>query len=142
MRVVVPTSILLCVCFATVGCGKNGLPLVPVRGKITFNGGPPPAVGTVSFTPISVDPGLPNRPGRAAFDKEGNFQVTSFKENDGLIPGKYHPQVSCWMGAPSSNDPSSFDRLNYVPKTFQPEPIVVNASDGPVEIVINVPKKK
>jgi hypothetical protein len=127
---------------AVAGCGGKGLPVVPVKGKVTFAGGPPPAAGTISFTPVRIAEGLPNRPGRATFDKEGNFSVTSFSQNDGLLPGTYHASVSCWMGTPSSGDPSSFERLNYVPKSFVAPPVEVDREAGSVEIAIDVPKKK
>jgi hypothetical protein len=129
-------------CSAVAGCSDNGLPLVPVTGTVTFSGGPPPKAGTVTFTPVAIEPGLPNRPGNAAFDTDGRFQVTSFKKNDGLIPGTYHAIVSCWQGTPSSSDPSSFERLNYVPAAFSPDPVVVSADVGSVEVTIDVPKKK
>ena len=126
---------------ATCGCGDEGLALVPVSGKVTFGGNAPPRDGTITFTPLKVPEGLPRRPGSAHFDKEGDFQVTSFKENDGLIPGTYYASVTCWMGAPNSSDPSSFERLNCVPKDFQAPPVVVNESDDEVAIVIDVSKK-
>jgi hypothetical protein len=124
------------------GCGDKGLPLVPVSGKVTFAGSAPPADGVITFTPIKVQEGLPSRPGSGAFDKQGDFQVTSFKQGDGLIPGTYHPNVTCWMGKPNSSDPSSFERLNYVPKDFQAPPIVVDATKDTVEVAIDVPAKK
>jgi hypothetical protein len=127
---------------ALIGCGDSGLPLVPVSGTVTFAGGPPPKPGNVMFTPIAVEADLPNRPGNAMFDTDGRFQVTSFKENDGLVPGTYHARVSCWMGTPSSSDPGSFERLNYVPQNFQAPAIVVSADAGSVEVTIDVPKKK
>ena len=126
----------------TCGCGDNGLALVPVSGKVMFAGNAPPRDGTITFTPLSVPEGLPRRPGSAHFDKEGDFQVTSFKENDGLIPGTYYASITCWMGAPSSSDPSSFERLNYVPKDFQAPPVVVKKTDDEVTVVIDVPQKK
>ena len=126
---------------ATCGCGDKGLVLVPVSGKVTFAGNTPPRDGTITFTPLKVPEGLPRRPGSAHFNNEGDFQVTSFKENDGLIPGTYYASVTCWMGAPNSSDPSSFERLNCVPKDFQAPPVVVNEADDEVAIVIDVPKK-
>jgi hypothetical protein len=126
----------------SVGCSGTGLPIVPVNGKVTFAGGPPPKPGTITFTPITVEPGMPNRPGNAAFDEQGTFQVTSFKENDGLVPGTYHANIACWTGTPSSGDPSSFQRLNLVPAGFEPEPIKVDADADVVEVIIDVPKKK
>jgi hypothetical protein len=126
----------------TAGCGGNGLPMVPVKGKVTFAGGPPPAAGTVTFTPVSGKEGLPRRPGRAQFDEQGAFRVTSFKENDGLLPGSYTMRISCWMRQPSSDDPSSFERFNYVPKNFTAPQVVVDEKAGEVDVAVDVPKKK
>src|SRR4051794_12495656 len=86
---------------ALAGCGSSDLAIVPVNGTVTFAGGPPPAEGSITFTPTEVQEGLPHRPGRASFDKQGVFQVTSFKEHDGLIPGTYYANVTCWMKPPS-----------------------------------------
>jgi len=124
------------------GCNDSGLPMVPVSGKITFAGGPPPAAGTVTFTPISVADGLPRRPGTARFETDGNFRVTSFKKNDGLIPGSYYANVSCWQGEPSHKDPSSYERMNNVPKGFEAPPVAVDPEADEVEVTIDVPKKK
>jgi hypothetical protein len=123
------------------GCSDNALGLVPVSGKVTFAGQPPPKGGTITFNPITVQEGLPRRPGTAQFDQDGTFTVTSFKKGDGLVPGTYHPRVACWKAPPDSNDPSSFERLNYVPKDFEPEPILVEAGADSVDVTINVPRK-
>jgi hypothetical protein len=125
---------------ATTGCSEDGLPLVPVSGKVTYAGGPPPTEGSISFAPVSVEEGLPRRPGRAAFKTDGTFEVTSFNEGDGLIPGTYAARISCWMGQPVSEDPSSFERLNYVPKTYRPE-VIVKPDDESVEVNFDIPKK-
>ena len=122
------------------GCSENGLGLVSVRGKVTFAGGPPPKGGSITFNPVTVEEGMPRRPGTAQFDESGAFAVTSFKKGDGLVPGTYHPRISCWKAPPDSNDPSSFDRLNYVPKNFVPQPIVVERGTGEVEVTIDVPE--
>jgi hypothetical protein len=125
------------------GCSKSGLPIVPVSGKVTFEGGPPPANGTISFVPITVAEGMPRRPGTAAFGTDGNFSVTSFKKDDGLIPGSYSARVECWKGNPAtSSDPNAFEKLSLVPKDFAPPPVVVEAKSGKVEVVIDVPLKK
>jgi hypothetical protein len=124
------------------GCDDSGLPTVPVRGKVTFAGGPPPKPGSVAFAPITVAEGLPHRPGTANFGTDGEFQVTSFHENDGLIPGTYQASVDCWLKNPNPSEPSSFERFNAVPKGFQPPPITVDADAGVVEVAIDVPKKE
>jgi len=132
---------ILALLLASSGCGEEGLPIIPVSGKVTYAGGPVPTEGTISFSPISVEEGLPRRPGRARFQEDGLFEATSFKEGDGLIPGRYAAMISMWMGQPVSEDPSSFERLNYVPKTYRPEVVVERTADS-VEVNFDVPKKK
>jgi hypothetical protein len=69
------------------------------------------------------------------------FYVTSFHEGDGLVPGRYQPIVSCWNGEPRNDDPSSFERLNCVPKNFKAREIVVASNDKNVTVSFDVPKK-
>jgi hypothetical protein len=117
--------------------------MVPVRGKVTFQGSAPPARGTVIFVPITVQEGLPRRPGSAEFGTDGVFRVTSFRQNDGLLPGIYSAKVTCWKGNPyTSGDPTAFDKFSYVPKDFNPQPVEVDSKLGKVEVAIDVPKKK
>ena len=125
-----------------IGCGDTGLRVVPVNGKVTFAGGPPPKPGTITFMPIAIAEGLPSRPATALFGEDGSFHVTSFKKNDGLIPGTYHARVDCWKQQPTLNNPITFETYNYVPKNFQPPPISVDPNADEVEVVIDVPKKK
>jgi hypothetical protein len=114
-----------------------------VNGTITFQGAPPPAIGRISFVPISVTEGLPRRPGSAAFGTDGTFQVTSFTKDDGLVPGTYSARIECWKGNPAtSGEPNAFEKLNYVPKDFAPPPVVVDAKSGHVDVTIDVPLKK
>lgn len=135
------------VCLGTVliaiggGCSSDQPMTVPVSGRITFGGGACPAEGTIVFSPAAVKKGLPRRPGTARFQQDGAFTVTSFREGDGLIPGRYRPIVSCWKGEPRNDDPSSFERLNYVPKTYKAEEVNVAPSDRAVLVSLNVPKK-
>jgi hypothetical protein len=115
---------------------------VPVSGRITFSGADCPAEGTIVFSPVAVEKGLPRRPGTAQFRQDGVFTVTSFRQGDGLIPGRYRPIISCWKGEPRNDDPSSFERLNYVPTNFKADEIIVSRSDTTVEVKVDVPKKK
>lgn len=125
-----------------VGCSSDRPMTVPVSGQITFDGGPCPADGTIVFSPVAVEESMPRRPGTAPFLQDGAFAVTSFRDGDGLIPGRYRPIVSCWMGEPHHDDPGSYERLNYVPGSYKPDEIVVGRSDGEVKVKLNVPKKK
>lgn len=133
---------MIALALATLGCGPEGLPTIPVSGKVTFNNGPCPASGTIAFSPISVEEGLPRRPGTAEFTQDGEFHATSFRPGDGLLPGVYRVMISCWSGEPTNTDPSSYERLNCVPRGYKPEEIVVERSADAVEVNIDVPRKK
>lgn len=86
---------------------------------------------------------MPRRPATAEFGTDGIFHVTSFKKNDGLIPGKYGARIECWKANPAtSSDPNTFETLNYVPKDFAPSPVEVDAKAEEVDVVIDVPKKQ
>jgi hypothetical protein len=124
------------------GCNDSGLPLVPVYGTVTFAGGPPPKPGSITFMPVTVAEGLPRRPGTANFDTSGVFQVTSFRENDGLVAGTYRASIDCWLKDPSASDPTTFERFNAVPKDFQPPEIIVSEDAGKVQVNFDVPPKK
>jgi hypothetical protein len=131
----------LALTIAIAGCGSKQPITVPVSGYITFGGGACPAEGTIVFSPVAVEKGLPRRPGTAEFRLDGAFTVTSFREGDGLIPGRYQPIVSCWKGEPRNDDPSSFERLNYVPKNYKAEEVNVVQSDNAAVVKLDVPKK-
>ena len=126
-----------------IGCSGDGdMPLVPVTGTVTFAGGPCPREGTITFSPSSVTTGLPRRPGQASFEEDGVYTASSFAEGDGLLPGTYTASFSCWDGSPSSDDPSSFERLNLAPADYFQEVVVEAGSDGVVANFDVPPKRK
>jgi hypothetical protein len=118
------------------GCDSGPL-LVPLHGKVTFNGGPPPAAGVVSFAPLTVTEGLPRRPGRATFDTDGEFQASSFQPGDGLIPGRYGVTIICQK--PASSDQVNPQQFSYVRRGYQAPDVVVEASAKEVKLDFDVP---
>jgi hypothetical protein len=125
------------------GCKRgNGLPMVPVSGKVTFAGGTCPAPGNVTFTPIEVDAGLPRRPGSGLFKTDGQLVVSSFSEGDGLVPGRYKVTITCYSGLPDPRSKDPWGDVSYVPRTYQPPELLVKADGGPVEVSYDVPPKK
>ena len=109
---------------------------------MTFAGGPCPAPGNVTFTPIEVDAGLPRRPGSGLFKTDGQLVVSSFNEGDGLVPGRYKVTITCYSGLPDPRSKDPWGDVSYVPKTYQPPELLVKADGGPVEVSYNVPPKK
>lgn len=118
-------SLAVCLGLAAVaaGCGHSEPGVVPVRGKVTLNGGPWPKAGTLFFTPAGTvegsDPSK-SRPGSAPFDTDGSFTVTSFQPGDGLFPGTYQVSVEC-LDAPltMANDGRSVGGKSLIPARYQ-----------------------
>ena len=132
----------LVACLLLAGCGRSGPELVEVRGKVTFQGGKWPAPGTLYFTPSAPAQGMPARPAPADFDVDGNFVVTSFREGDGLIPGKYKVGVECWKVPPSMGGPPAVSYLD--PKYQSPQTsgieVTIVSGQGDVELELDVPE--
>ena len=93
------------------GCAEDR-GLVPVTGKITFQGDVMPGNGTIRFLPVSVDEGFPMRPGHANFDVDGVFAARSFMPGDGLYPGTYKVSVTCWEIPPVMGGPPPVSYLH------------------------------
>jgi hypothetical protein len=125
------------------GCrGGYDFPMVPVRGQITFAGGSCPAAGNITFSPLEVEAGSPRRPGSAIFDKDGRFVITSFREGDGLIAGRYKVSITCFSGLPDPSKPDPWGDVSYVPNDFHPPELVVERDSKPIELAYDVPAKK
>ena len=72
------------------GC-KQTPRVVPVAGKVLYNGKPLP-FGNVMFQPDR---------GQAAvgdIQADGSFTLSSYGPNDGAVPGKHSVSVSCYEG--------------------------------------------
>ena len=115
-------------CLSLIGCGVKHPATVPVRGAVTYGGGPWPTGGRLLFT-IAEDAGaeLPRRPGIAEFDAQGNFTVRTWKDADGLRPGRYRVGVECWKIPPVMGGPPP---VSYVPAAYQ------NPMTSGIELVI------
>src|SRR5262245_1955877 len=128
-------AVFVLVCMA--GCGKGNVLTKQVRGQVTFEGGGPPTEGQITFAPIEAAATLPRRPATGDFDKSGTFQLTTFTEDDGIIPGKYRVNINCWREPPTLKTKLS---ANYVPADFKFDVTVDENAVEPVELQIDVPK--
>ena len=125
-----------------IGCGGNGLPMVAVSGRVTFNGGECPAPGTVEFIPIEATEGLPSRPAVGAFGTDGRFEVTSFDPGDGLLPGKYKVSVTCQTGVPDINSKDPWGDITHIDPSYEPEELIVERGSSALTLELDVPRKK
>ena len=136
-----PSSfILLLPCLLLSGCGSDLPERIRVDGTVTFNGGPPPAAGELTFWPIETAEGLPSRPASATFGADGKFNVDSFGSGDGLVPGRYRVNVMCWRRQPNPMVPGDVEAANYVPADYRaPELVIETGTRGRVEVSYDVP---
>lgn len=129
-RVVVALCVLV-----FVGCSNSNRPkTVPVEGVITFDGDPPEYAGALFFAPIEVAEGYPKRPGRALFELDGEFKVTSFEEGDGLVPGTYRVRVESWKKPPGMGGPG----VSYVPDGFEAKDLEVRVDERLLKYDVDV----
>jgi hypothetical protein len=129
-------SVLVC----AAGCG-SGSPFkyVKTHGKITYEDGSPIPVQDLRLRFAALEaPKVENavpRPAFARVDASGQFaSVTSYKPDDGLIPGKHKVALEVG-GAPGTTIP--------VPKEYQSistTPLVVDTADSPFDIKVPRPK--
>lgn len=124
------------------GCGRDVPDLVPVSGRVQFDGGPPPAAGVIHFLPLESSSNSPRRPAMGNFDTDGYFQVVSFNGTKGLVPGKYRVRIECFAHQPSPA-PGEYEKANLVPADYQPPELIVDAEEGSIDnLIYDVPKKK
>jgi hypothetical protein len=81
------------------GCGSQ-VPTVPLQGKVTWQG-KPLTDGTVTFSPVKVAAGLPNRPASGELGPDGVYRLSSFRRGDGLLPGEYRVTVRSLLQWPN-----------------------------------------
>ncbi len=119
----------------SLGCSGSDRPkTVAVSGSVTVKGEAPSYPGGVFFAPIEVEEGYPKRGGRALFETDGEFSVTTFEDGDGLIPGTYRVRVESWKVPPSMGKPG----VSYIPKGFEADDLVVSSKDKKVALDIEL----
>lgn len=97
----------------------------------------------VYFVPNPDDYESSCRPAFAKFETDGHFEVSSYRPNDGLTPGKYLVYVECWESPPALGQPSP---PSYVPAKYQAAQssgleVVVPKDTSTFEINLDIPKK-
>jgi hypothetical protein len=97
---------------------------------VTFNGGPPPAAGTVCFSVIETFDGASARPAAAPFQVDGKYEVQAFQGRLGLAPGRYAVAVEC------SKPPLTISDSGFIPESFVPKQFRNPATSG---LVLEVP---
>ena len=77
------------------GCGSSGPATVPVHGTVTWQGQPLDN-GTVVFHPVDVAADGLRRTPMAQLRPDGTFQMSTFAEGDGVMPGRYSVSIQSY----------------------------------------------
>lgn len=130
---------------AYAGCGEATPSTLPVSGEVVYPDGTSlPLGGTVIFTSVVSD-NLPSAKGY--FGSDGKFQLTTYSENDGAVPGEFLAAVR--PNVP--DDRGSMSPREYIqamepidPKFLSPQTsglrFTVAANQAPPHIHIEVTK--
>lgn len=123
-----------------VGCSGSGSPYdyTPVSGKVTYEDGTPLPLGGYVIKFVAIDPpqveGMKPRIAQANVNDKGEFSsATSYKPDDGLIPGKHH--VS-FLYADDKDGKSLVPTAYTVPAE---SPLIIDTANLPLEIKVPKP---
>jgi len=133
-RIVLRRILLGSVVLATLNAGCHpDRGTIAVRGRVRFDGGPPPAACAVIFAPLSVDGRT--RPGSANCAADGSFWAGSYRMGDGLLPGRYRAVVRCLRDFGDENRQAQ----SHVPAEFVPPEFEVPADPAqPLQLDIDI----
>ncbi len=90
-----------------VGCGSDTPHVVPVKGKVSYQGKPLTS-GTVMLVPDGDGFGATGQ-----IQPDGSFILTSFKQNDGAAPGKYKVTVEVFPEATAGGPATGLPGMEF-----------------------------
>ncbi|MFO0910897.1 MAG: hypothetical protein U0835_10205 [Isosphaeraceae bacterium] len=133
------------------GCVVEEHGKVPVRGRVTLNGGDWPQSGVLYFTPAGLPPDSDEARAAvtsAAFDRSGSFVVNRSLPGEGLLPGDYLVGVECLDYPANQLDPGGRAPLatSLIPDRFRRAntsglKVTVKRGEGGGDLVIDVKTK-
>lgn len=107
---------LLCfVLLSTWGCGDGRPKRSPVTGTVSYNG-TPLSIGSLVFIPVGGGP-----PAQGKISRDGLYEMGTFEEDDGVIPGKYKVMITALTSPGGSGLPEDAVNGNAGPVSVIPE---------------------
>ena len=120
-----------CLLALAAGCsGSRALP-VPVTGSVTVAGKPPEGA-LVRLHPLGAPPDAATPIGYVQAD--GSFQLTTERENDGALPGRYAVTVEWRKKKKSQLEPDGPDQLAGRYASAEKSKIEVTVGPGPTAL--------
>jgi hypothetical protein len=107
-----PWKFLLALSLGLAGCGGRGK-AVKVEGVVTLDGKPFPGA-TVTFVPADGN----GRSASGLSEEDGSFRLTTFKPDDGAVPGDYKIIVSFIEADKSTEKGDPMERDNKAKMAF------------------------
>jgi hypothetical protein len=117
------------------GCGSKGPVTIPIRGEVKYQGAVLKDVpqGLVRYIPKTPDSG---RQASGRIKPDGSFELTTFKQADGVVPGEYNIVVSAYSShAPSRQQVEAAAGAVEGPKLMIPEKYTDPTKSGLTDVV-------
>ncbi|MCA9007422.1 MAG: hypothetical protein KDA70_19275 [Planctomycetaceae bacterium] len=109
-------SFLVCVFLLTLtGCGDGHPPRSLVTGTVSYNG-KPLNIGSLVFIPVGGGP-----PAQGKVARDGSYEMGTFEEDDGVIPGNYKVMIVALTSSGGSGLPEDTVKANAEPVSVIPE---------------------
>lgn len=90
--------------------------MIPVYGKVTYHG-QPIGQGTLTFRPVRPAGDYPLRPATGVLTADGTYRLSTFKQDDGAVPGDYQVAIVSMISGPSLERPDA-PEVWAVPKKY------------------------
>jgi hypothetical protein len=117
----------------TIGCSDKLPRTVRVEGRITYQG-KPVTQGSVTFMPTAMAPGSSAQPATGSVDPDGNYSLRSYREKDGILPGKYSVSVAAYRSYRLPMKPG--EKLDYsIPEKYTSPQTSGLSADVPADAV-------
>lgn len=112
--------LMLAVAGLGVGCAEDAAPpeTVKVTGLVTYKN-QPLSKGAVTFQP--VDPGKAPllRPAQGQIQSDGRYELSTFKDGDGALPGHYQIVVTSYENEPTAEEyDAGAKRISSIPERY------------------------
>ena len=111
---------------------------IPVRGRVTYHG-QPLATGDVKLIPVEIPEGRPKRPATGSLNVHGEFELSTFRPGDGVVPGEYAVAVVSIRRYANLLDPN--DKPEYAvprryvdPNTSGLKAVIPEQTSEPIEL--------
>jgi hypothetical protein len=107
--------LLFAVLLNTSGCSDGRPARATVTGSISYNG-KPLSIGSLVFIPIGGGP-----PAQGKVNREGIYEMGTYEEDDGVIPGDYKVMITALTSSGGSGLPEDTVKANAEPVSVIPE---------------------